>query len=133
MSKPRTRTSTAPTKPEAASYPVLQIDGHFPEAIDLRPYTPDLGDTYEHRMAAALAACFTRRGQAPVTDTAEVKNDVYSIDSIEQLRPAFAAGYVVRIGDHFLVAYGLDGFVTTNGAVESIDLKDVQVWAVQRV
>jgi len=183
MSKAKTRASTAPTKPEAASLPTLQIGDHFPEAIDLRPYTPIFGigplgvTKFEYVTAAALAAVFARTGRplpfvpspehievvAAVTgdvvvginqygvrengalmgdppteydltaDAIQLKIEVFAVEKVETIKPAFAAGMAVRIADAFLVAYGPDGFVTTNGPVETIDAKDVQFWAVNRV
>lgn len=65
MSKPKKSEAPKPQEPTARQYPsvsTLALPDHVPEAIDLRPYTPELGDTYEHAMAAALVAAFARRG-----------------------------------------------------------------------
>jgi hypothetical protein len=56
----------APRPPgRARQYPsaaTLGLPEHLPEAIDLRPYTPDLGETYEQAVSAALVAAFALRG-----------------------------------------------------------------------
>ena len=41
---------------------MLGLSDHMPERIDLRPYTPELGDTFEHAVASALTAVFARKG-----------------------------------------------------------------------
>jgi len=182
VSKPKTRASTAPSQPEVASFPTIQTGEHFPEAIDLRPYTPVFGfgpmgvTRLEYVTAAALAACFARRGTplpfipspehieavteqagdmvaglnqygvrengslmgSPPTeydltaDAVRLSIEVFGIQSVDQIKPAFASGHVVRIGDSFLVSYGADQFVTVGGPVEVIDPKDVQIWKVER-
>jgi len=175
----KVKKSEAPKAPEnAREYPsvsTLGLSDHVPEAIDLRPYTPELGDTYEHALAAALVATFARTG-APLpfvpspehlkaagghegvskygvrelgvrmgeppteydltADAVALTIEVFTVDStgdqkLKDACAAFAAGHVVRIGDAFLVAYGLDGLVATN-AVVKLEGVDVQVWKVCR-
>jgi len=179
MSKPKNRTSTALAKPEAATFPALRIGDHFPAAIDLRPYTPELlGDTFEHHVSSAIAATFARRGTPlpfvpspehlaaigvpdgvnqygvrelgvkigePPTeydleaDAIKLKIERFSVTTVNEICAAFAAGYAVRIGDAFLVAYCSteDGFALalTNGSAMSGKLafeSEVQVWKVER-
>lgn len=65
MSKAKKAETQKTQEAKAREYPsvsTLGLPDQVPEAIDLRPYTPELGETYEHAMSAALVAAFARRG-----------------------------------------------------------------------
>jgi hypothetical protein len=175
VSKPKKSEAPKAQEPKALVYPsvsTLALPAEVPEAIDLRPYTPELGDTYEHAMAAALVATFARRGTPlPFTPSPEhlraigghegvgqygvrelgvrmgeppteydltadaitLAIDLFGVDStgdqrIKDMQAAFAAGYVVRVGDAFVVAYGPDGVIATTGPLTKLDDAEVQVW-----
>ena len=71
-------------------------------------------------------------------DAIQVKIEVFSATTVSEICAAFAAGYAVRVGDAFLVAYCSteNGFALalTNGSAMSGALAfDSEVWAVTRV
>jgi hypothetical protein len=179
MSKPKKSEAPKAQEPKVREYPsvsTLALPPEIPEAIDLRPYTPELGDTYEHALSAALVATFARRGTplpfAPspehlraigghegigqygvrelgvrmgeppteydlTADAITLTIEVFDVDStgdhrVNDVCAALAAGYVVRVGDAFVVAYGADGVVATAGPLTKLDDAVVQVWKVTR-
>jgi len=84
--KPKTSPKSEP--PKSAEYPSvgqLGLSDHIPEAIDLRPYTELLGDTFEHHVSAALVASFARKGTPlPFVPSPEHLLAIGGVDGINQ-------------------------------------------------
>jgi hypothetical protein len=79
------RIQPAPKPAEYPSVSQLGLPDHFPERIDLRPYTPELGETYEHAVSAALVAAFARKGTPlPFTPSPEHLAAIGGTDGINR-------------------------------------------------